>query len=990
MAAFVQSSPAVLREAPVFRLASAAAAPAAAPAAPSLVAAGTPALLVGAGAAVSAAASRRPARRAAKKSAWFAVATATRANETTKVEAWSKYTGSWEVHKFGGASLNDAALYKVCGELLRSESNRNGPDGNNVPTSAIVSACGGMTDELVSVVTTSILDPAEAEKKMQATAKRQIDILLELVPGKPELTDPVIANIRNDADGVLAMLTAVKLMRGVPPQMLELVAGLGEVWSAQTLAAYLQFAGEPCEWLDARDILIVPETDGGLGEKGQAIDTIVPLWDETSALLQGWWEKKFGTSGGAKAPFVIITGFVCSTSSGRPTTLKRSGSDYSATIFAKLLGASSVTMWKNVNGVYTADPRRVPDAFSIPQLTFDEAMELAYFGGQVLHPSAMIPCIEGRIPVLVKNVFNPSHPGTRVYGRGDAWLRWDDQDDPIDPVMPVKALTSIEKIALVTLSGASFLGTHGVARRMMEALSSVSVNVILTSQGSSEHSITVAVDESQADIAAQSIEQAFSVELSRDSEIRVKCRKACSILAVIGEGMKNTTNISGRFFSALGKAKCNIVAIAQGSSERNISAVVDREDLSRALRAAHAGFTLSKVIVSVGIIGAGKVGTQLMDQLASFQLRTEAKNEKIPALIELRGLSLEVRAVCDVDKMLLAEHGLPYNNILTGSDKVCNLEQLFAGLPKTKGAEDDIRLVDTDMTAFEEFLDTKRIPHKIIVDCTASEEVADMYEGWLKRGINVISPNKKMGAGSLERYRRVMEIKRDSEVMWFYDSTVGAQLPIISMLHDVLQTGDSISLVEGSLSGTFGYILDKLERNPEMKFSEAFVGAQAADLLEPDPREDLTGQDTARKALILARELGLELELQDVQVESIVPAGFGSATTPESWEELLAMLRSSTDDLVAAKMKESKDKGEVLRYISKIDVKAGTVTVGLRSVSRESTFGTLREYETVVQVVSERYTPTTPLVLRGAGAGSMVTASGVFATMLRLSRRLGS
>lgn len=969
------------------------------------------ALAAGVAALLGAGAGRRPGRRCrASRAARQAAPAAVRrlSGKPAKAAAassgapppWRRYSGDWEVHKFGGASLNTAELYKTCGELLRNESHRHGPGVANVPTAAIVSATGGMTDALVAVVTTSVKDPTEAEGKMRACAQRQIDMLLELVPDQRDLTDPVIARIQHDANGVSAMLTAVKLMRGVPPQMVELVAGLGEVWSAQTLAAYLQSVGEPCDWVDARDVLLVPETDGGLGEKGQALETIVPLWDKSTDLLKSWWESKFGDSGGSKAkhiskwhnkaPFIIVTGFVCSTPTGRPTTLKRSGSDYSATIFAKILGAVSVTMWKNVNGVYTADPRRVPDAFSIPTMTFDEAMELAYFGGQVLHPSAMIPCMDERIPVLVRNVFNPSHPGTKVYGRGDAWLRWDDQeDDPLDQTMPVKALTSIEKVALVTLAGASFLGTHGVARRMMEALANAGVSVILTSQGSSEHSITVAVDESQVDIAAKGVEEAFSMELSKDTEIRVTAKRGCSIIAVIGEGMKNTPNVSGRFFSALGRAKCNVVAIAQGSSERNISAVVLREDLSRALRAAHAGFTLSQITVAIGIIGAGKVGTQLLDQLSDFKKHLTEKNAKVPALAELRGLNLEVRAVCDADKMLLADHGLALDNIpLDATQAAVDVTGLAAAQPKERAK--DIKVLDTDLKSLEEFIDTKQIPHKILIDCTASDEVADMYEGWLRRGIHVISPNKKLGAGDLKRYRRCMELTRNSSAMWFYDSTVGAQLPIISMLHDILQTGDAISKVEGSLSGTFGYCIDKLERNPGMQFSDAIVGARDADLLEPDPMDDLTGRDTARKALIIARELGLELELEDVKVESILKNGNGSASTPEGWEWMLKGLREHADGFIAQKLKEAKEKGLRLRYVSEIDVNRGTVSVGFRCVNEEHPLAQLRDNETVVSVVSDRYTSNTPLVLRGRGAGSEVTASGVFATVLRLSRRLGS
>jgi len=907
-------------------------------------------------------------------------------------EAWRQYSGDWEVHKFGGASLNDAGLYKTCGDTLIKECLRDlGPEGDaNIPTAAIVSAAGGMTDALVDVVTTSVTDLTLAAEKITTAADRQINITLELVKDKPKYTDPVVANIKKDAAGVSAMLEAVKLMGGVPPQMLELVAGLGEVWSAQTLAAYLASEGHRCEWMDARDILLVPETDGGLGEKGQAIETIVPLWDQSSKRLQDWWVRKFPEET-KKAPLVIVTGFVCSTPTGRRTTLKRSGSDYSATIFAKLFGACSVTMWKNVNGVYTADPRRVPDAFPIPKLTFDEAMELAYFGGQVLHPSAMLPCIDCRIPVLVRNIFNPSHPGSKVYGRGDEALRWEDQDDGDDvSETPVKALTSIEKVALVTLSGASFLGTHGVAKRMMEALASASVNVILASQGSSEHSITVAVDEAQVDAAASMLEKTFNLETAQDSEIRVKTKRGCSIVAIIGEGMKNTPNISGRFFSALGRAKCNVVAIAQGSSERNISAVVMRDDLSRALRATHAGFTLSQVTISVGIIGAGEVATQLMMQLANFQSSLQAKTHKIPALAELKTLNIEVRGICDLDKMIFAEHGIDMSNLPMegqGINLHCPLDKLFSSMAKDKPS--NFHFKDTNMEAFENFIDCKRIPHTVLIDCTATEEITNLYQGWLKRGIHVISPNKRMGSGPFKRYRQCMELARNSNAFWYYDSTVGAQLPVMSMLHDILQTGDRVTMVQGSLSGTMGYCLLQMEKNPELKFSEAICMARDAELLEPDPVEDLSGRDAARKALIIARELGMEHEMEDLKVESLLPSDITTAATPETWDAMIKALQAGTDEKIATLMKEAKAKGEYIRYVSEVDVENGSVSVGFRSVDEDHALASLRKGETVVSLVSMRYTTYTPLVIRGRGAGSLVTAGGVFASLLRLSRRLG-
>jgi aspartokinase/homoserine dehydrogenase 1 len=877
-----------------------------------------------------------------------------------------------------------------------------------------------MTDALVGVVTSAVDDMEGAIAQIEVVAQRQIGIIMDLVPGRPELTDPVVANIKKDQDTVRAVLTAVHLTRGVPPQTLEVVAGLGEVWSAQTLASYIKSTGAEADWVDARDVLIVADTaaTAGLGEKGMAMDTIGVFWNETAEKLQAWWTRSFGDvapspSAAISAPVLIITGFVCSTPSGSPTTLKRSGSDYSATIFAKVLGASRVTMWKNVDGVYTADPRRVPAAFPVPTMTFDEAMELAYFGGQVLHPSAMVPCIENRIPVYVRNVFNPTFPGTRVYGRGDDRGRWADQEDDEDDLqIPVKGVTSIEKVALVTVSGASFLGTPGVARRMMEALGNMNVNVILASQGSSEHSITVAVDEKDQHRALDGVRHAFEIEIAQNEETEVNLIKEMSIIAVIGEGMRKRPGIGGRFFNALGRAKVNVVAIAQGSSERNISVVVPRDDLSRALRAAHAGFTLSDMTVAVGIIGTGMIGTELIRQLARFQEGPD-RNSQLPAMAEVKRLKIEVRGVCDKDRMILAEKGMPLQRFARGAEGTDQglFEPDMFEIPKVEAAakesgksleavlrasEDSVEdaeyeMGDTNLKSFTDFMDTKRFPHRVLIDCTASDEVADMYPEWLKNGIHVISPNKMACAGKFERYKACLKELSLSQVQWHYESTVCGQMPVITMIRDILQTGDHVTQVQGLFSGTLSYIFNTLARTPDRAFSEVVAGAREKGLMEPDMSQDLSGADMARKAVIVARELGLKIELSDVKVESLVPGDIraGMRDNAKDYDACLADLREHVDGDMKNKIDEAVARNERLHYVGEVDVAAGTVSVGLRSLPTDHPLGNGQEADMAFVCTTERYPASTPLVVRGPGAGAVVTSSGVFADLLRLSKSLG-
>ena len=402
-----------------------------------------------------------------------------------------KMTNAWEVHKFGGASLATPELYRTVGDLLIRESQGRG--NGAIPTMAIVSAMGGMTDKLVTVVDSALEDFEQAKRNLYDTVERQVSTLRELAP--PEITDEIEARIRRDAEDILSVVQSLRMIQTVPAVTMEVVTGFGEIWSAQTLHAYLATKGIPCDWIDAREILVVKGADGGLGEKGAAsTGGVTPLWGETSSRMAAWWTNRGAEKGfleldyTTQAPIVVVTGFVATSATGVPTTLKRSGSDYSATIFGKLLASSRVTMWKNTDGVYTADPRRVPDAFSIKSLKYDEAMELAYFGAQVLHPSAMIPCIENNIPVYVRNIFNPEFEGTIIQGRStslksrmEGWSTETEGSLSDEGEIPIKGLTSVDQVAMVTLEGAA-MAVGGVAERFMNAMSNADVNVLMITQ----------------------------------------------------------------------------------------------------------------------------------------------------------------------------------------------------------------------------------------------------------------------------------------------------------------------------------------------------------------------------------------------------------------------------------------------------------------------------------------------------------------------------
>jgi bifunctional aspartokinase / homoserine dehydrogenase 1 len=515
----------------------------------------------------------------------------------------------WEVHKFGGASLATAQLYKTVGDLLIAQSTRHADDAEatatTIPTMAIVSAKSGMTDLLVQVVDSALTNVDVAQASLNQAVESQIALLHELVPhssnNENDTVSSIVSRLRHDATDILSIVQSLRLLHTVPDVTMEVVTGYGEIWSALTLAAYLQSVAQTTTtntassssssvqklsldsmWMDARDILIVKSTSSGLGEKGSSAATtgVTPLWDETARNMHHWWQRHYAnddtgttadtTSTAAAAaatttvaPIVVVTGFVASTATGVPTTLKRSGSDYSATIFAKLVHASRVTLWKNTDGVYTADPRAVPEAFSIASLKYDEAAELAYFGAQVLHPSAMVPCIEMNIPVYVRNIFNPAFAGTVISGRcrtlKDAMetqvvKNWRSKSGEI----PIKGLTSVDKTALVTLEGASSLGGANVAERFMGAMTNAGIHVMIITQASSEGSITVAVPESQGALALSALQETFALELARSTIGSVSLATGMAIVAIVGEGMALTSGVSATFMSSLSRANVNI------------------------------------------------------------------------------------------------------------------------------------------------------------------------------------------------------------------------------------------------------------------------------------------------------------------------------------------------------------------------------------------------------------------------------------------------
>ncbi|MEO1582836.1 MAG: bifunctional aspartate kinase/homoserine dehydrogenase I [Pseudomonadota bacterium] len=814
----------------------------------------------------------------------------------------------WRTHKFGGTSLADYECFQRVAALVNQQAAL-------APSCVVVSAMGGMTDLLLQLIDRAESGAAHAEP-LDLLERRYLETCACLLD--PQQRGTIIDLWQSDRRSIEDLSSAIGLLGSAPQRTRDVVAGFGELWSARLLSAVLESDGLSVRFIDARDVITVRQT-----RLGPSV-----LWARSRANLEACLQAE-------SSHVLVVTGFIASDESGLQTTLGRNGSDHSAAIMAALLKAESITIWTDVPGVMSGDPRKVPDAQVISQMSYSEAMELAYFGAKVIHPQTMGPAVEQAIPIYIRSTFEPESGGTAVTSTSG-------QKDPI------KGITSIGSMAVVNVEGSGMIGVPGTAHRIFEALRAAEISVALISQASSEHSICFVVPDELAARAQAVIKATFAPEIAEGQIQTVAVTHDCSVVAVVGDSMSGTPGVAGRFLSALGSAGINVIAIAQGSSERNISVVVPGADATRAVRAVHSGFYLSTKTLSIGVIGVGTVGRALLEQL----------REQGSALRERFNLDLRIRALARSQRMLLGDGRLD----LEGWQEAMQSEG-----------------VATDLGALTEHVAPDHLPHAVIVDCTADESVVDHYADWAQRGIHIVTPNKRAFSGNTSRLGALRERACVSGSHLLYETTVGAALPVLGTLKDLRDTGDRVQEVQGIFSGTLAYLFNQFDGS--VPFSEIVRKARNAGFTEPDPRDDLSGMDVARKMVIVARELGYELELSEVSVESLVPAGMETLTVDEFLEAL-----SCADEAMNQRVQSAISEQSCLRYIATLD-EHGSISVALRTVPVSDTFARLALTDNMIRIRSNRYF-NNPLVIQGPGAGPEVTAAGIFADLLRLTDRL--
>jgi aspartokinase/homoserine dehydrogenase 1 len=813
-----------------------------------------------------------------------------------------------KILKFGGSSVRDAECIRQVMAIIQAEVSSSCCS----QVSVVVSAMGGVTDSLIAAAKSAAADDVYLTL-IDALYNRHVEAVSILLP--PNNCSAAIDHLNEEFSALKQILQGVSLLKELSLRTLDLLMSFGERLSAYLIAQAIAPVFPSARFWDARELI---KTDDHFGSARV-------LLEKSYALLLKQWQKE--------PQLPIITGFIGSTEQGETTTLGRGGSDYTAALVGAALSASEIQIWTDVSGVMTADPRKVPTAFPLPEMSYKEALEISHFGAKVIHPPTIAPALQAAIPLRIKNTFDPTAPGTYI------------SCVPHSAGASICGISSIDDIALMRVEGSGMVGVCGIAMRLFSALAKKQINIILISQGSSEHSICFAITPQSAPSAKLAIEEEFALELQVALLDPVIVESHLAALAVVGENMRHTSGICGILFGALGRNGINVIAIAQGSSEYNISFVIAKEDVTKALNVIHEEFFLSgTTTLNLFLIGAGLIGRTLLQQIA----------RQLPLLRKELPLDIRLVAVANSRSMAFVSDGIDPNCWKDALDSAKEPFTLHAYLQKMR--------------------ESNKI-NSVFVDCTASQEVADHYPEILESNISIVTPNKKANSSSYATYKRLKALSQKKGVHFLYETNVGAGLPIIGTLKDLLQSGDKVLTIEGILSGTLSYIFNLLDG--KQSFSALVRQASAKGFAEPDPRDDLNGMDIRRKLLILVRECGYPLELEDVLLEPLLPETCFSAPTVEAFYREL----EKCDDAWMQRQQLAAADGKVLRYIAFFS--EGIAKISLEAIDASHPFFHLSGSDNIIAFTTERYRDN-PLVIKGQGAGAEVTAGEVFADIIRL------